>query len=130
MAVSRSRQTQAPIGTPCPCNHATNSAPSIAPLKPDGLERTQVGKRYLSGIDKMSAVVHGCGVSPPTYINTMSVSGPALVGHAESFIVLSVILCHSLCAQIFQFCTVTRSEEHTSELQSPCNLVCRLLLEK
>src|SRR2546426_7337175 len=27
------------------------------------------------------------------------------------------------------FCPV-RSEEHTSELQSPCNLVCRLLLEK
>src|SRR5256885_7868066 len=26
--------------------------------------------------------------------------------------------------------TLNRSEEHTSELQSPCNLVCRLLLEK
>src|SRR5256885_12775736 len=26
--------------------------------------------------------------------------------------------------------TAARSEEHTSELQSPCNLVCRLLLEK
>src|SRR2546426_3597240 len=26
--------------------------------------------------------------------------------------------------------TDERSEEHTSELQSPCNLVCRLLLEK
>src|SRR2546426_8686695 len=26
--------------------------------------------------------------------------------------------------------TRARSEEHTSELQSPCNLVCRLLLEK
>src|SRR5256885_11214604 len=26
--------------------------------------------------------------------------------------------------------TNVRSEEHTSELQSPCNLVCRLLLEK
>src|ERR1039457_2153641 len=25
---------------------------------------------------------------------------------------------------------VSRSEEHTSELQSPCNLVCRLLLEQ
>src|SRR2546426_7923146 len=25
---------------------------------------------------------------------------------------------------------VLRSEEHTSELQSPCNLVCRLMLEK
>src|SRR5256885_9464778 len=27
-------------------------------------------------------------------------------------------------------CDQARSEEHTSELQSPCNLVCRLLLEK
>src|SRR5256885_11624727 len=26
--------------------------------------------------------------------------------------------------------SLERSEEHTSELQSPCNLVCRLLLEK
>src|SRR5256885_7462655 len=26
--------------------------------------------------------------------------------------------------------STVRSEEHTSELQSPCNLVCRLLLEK
>src|SRR5205807_9584111 len=29
------------------------------------------------------------------------------------------------CALVYR-----RSEEHTSELQSPCNLVCRLLLEK
>src|SRR5256885_12628421 len=28
------------------------------------------------------------------------------------------------------FRRLARSEEHTSELQSPCNLVCRLLLEK
>src|SRR5256885_10707861 len=28
------------------------------------------------------------------------------------------------------FCRLRRSEEHTSELQSPCNIVCRLLLEK
>src|SRR2546426_8897131 len=28
------------------------------------------------------------------------------------------------------FALPPRSEEHTSELQSPCNLVCRLLLEK
>src|SRR5205807_9185078 len=32
--------------------------------------------------------------------------------------------------QGFSVITVIRSEEHTSELQSPCNLVCRLLLEK
>src|SRR5256885_3413006 len=30
----------------------------------------------------------------------------------------------------FDFHGWERSEEHTSELQSPCNLVCRLLLEK
>src|ERR1022692_70505 len=30
----------------------------------------------------------------------------------------------------FQTVHAVRSEEHTSELQSPCNLVCRLLLEK
>src|SRR5256885_4940890 len=29
-----------------------------------------------------------------------------------------------------QWLDIDRSEEHTSELQSPCNLVCRLLLEK
>src|SRR5256885_8568218 len=32
--------------------------------------------------------------------------------------------------QIGEFQVFHRSEEHTSELQSPCNLVCRLLLEK
>src|SRR5256885_11417259 len=35
----------------------------------------------------------------------------------------------SVCADPGTVCC-TRSEEHTSELQSPCNLVCRLLLEK
>src|ERR1039457_1221672 len=30
----------------------------------------------------------------------------------------------------WQLAIKNRSEEHTSELQSPCNLVCRLLLEK
>src|SRR5256885_10266251 len=29
----------------------------------------------------------------------------------------------------FRITSLPRSEEHTSELQSPCNLVCRLLLE-
>src|SRR2546426_5760479 len=34
------------------------------------------------------------------------------------------------CLQQWPINTEQRSEEHTSELQSPCNLVCRLLLEK
>src|ERR1022692_2591646 len=33
-------------------------------------------------------------------------------------------------SSIWRRTTPDRSEEHTSELQSPCNLVCRLLLEK
>src|SRR5256885_12627532 len=32
--------------------------------------------------------------------------------------------------QALELLRTHRSEEHTSELQSPCNLVCRLLLEK
>src|SRR5256885_11989922 len=32
--------------------------------------------------------------------------------------------------QRWNITNAARSEEHTSELQSPCNLVCRLLLEK
>src|SRR2546426_7860252 len=45
-------------------------------------------------------------------------------------------LCALLCASASNHLRhrlpsrITRSEEHTSELQSPCNLVCRLLLEK
>src|SRR5688500_19336969 len=34
------------------------------------------------------------------------------------------------CANHDRRGSAARSEEHTSELQSPCNLVCRLLLEK
>src|SRR5256885_8751588 len=35
-----------------------------------------------------------------------------------------------VATSIFLALKSLRSEEHTSELQSPCNLVCRLLLEK
>src|SRR5256885_7526070 len=37
---------------------------------------------------------------------------------------------HACAAVKFDAVALARSEEHTSELQSPCNLVCRLLLEK
>src|SRR5688500_20154932 len=37
---------------------------------------------------------------------------------------------HPMPSRIKSNNSSTRSEEHTSELQSPCNLVCRLLLEK
>src|SRR5256885_12773983 len=40
-----------------------------------------------------------------------------------------LLLCAAACAHAATV-AIDRSEEHTSELQSPCNLVCRLLLEK
>src|SRR3989454_5749526 len=41
-----------------------------------------------------------------------------------------VIVKNTLALRALGDAQVERSEEHTSELQSPCNLVCRLLLEK
>src|SRR5256885_5000873 len=65
---------------------------------------------------------------------TLFRSGPFGAPIAHGFLTLSLI------PQFFQNCfhiegaqmgvNYGRSEEHTSELQSPCNLVCRLLLEK
>src|SRR6266850_1553182 len=43
---------------------------------------------------------------------------------------LTVHVLASLATTWFATSVPVRSEEHTSELQSPCNLVCRLLLEK
>src|SRR5688500_13445678 len=38
--------------------------------------------------------------------------------------------CRGSRSKTASLCVTARSEEHTSELQSPCKLVCRLLLEK
>src|SRR5256885_13320923 len=43
---------------------------------------------------------------------------------------LSALCLARRCPLMVAPATNVRSEEHTSELQSPCNLVCRLLLEK
>src|SRR5256885_11144766 len=57
-------------------------------------------------------------------------------GHAlrEGDLLVAHELVDALAIQVgagqHQPCAGHRSEEHTSELQSPCNLVCRLLLEK
>src|SRR5258708_23743491 len=49
--------------------------------------------------------------------------GPHVLEAYLALIVFTVLLSHGLFPQF-------RSEEHTSELQSPDHLVCRLLLEK
>src|SRR2546426_12618886 len=74
-----------------------------------------------------------------TEIYTLSLHDalPICFRHATSGPTSSAGTAH--CFSISASCAATsctrsrvrrRSEEHTSELQSPCNLVCRLLLEK
>src|SRR5688500_19153346 len=43
---------------------------------------------------------------------------------------LPILQEHDSVSNVGLLLVTGRSEEHTSELQSPCNLVCRLLLEK
>src|SRR5205807_9257148 len=50
--------------------------------------------------------------------------------HVSGTISMSVSMCPLPVGTWRERRVQNRSEEHTSELQSPCNLVCRLLLEK
>src|SRR5256885_5553521 len=85
----------------------------------------------------------GAGESPGACI--VAVMNPADAPSESKPTLLIIDDDQELCAMLAEylapegFLTLTagtgpagleRSEEHTSELQSPCNLVCRLLLEK
>src|SRR5205807_5333434 len=85
----------------------------------------------------LTAVLRACGAQPDRYDKakwhtsegTLSVTGTKFMNWQRSqggggAIDLAMHLNH------LAFPAAVRSEEHTSELQSPCNLVCRLLLEK
>src|SRR2546426_5705158 len=53
---------------------------------------------------------------------------PRAERHAQQRVERRVVRAHPIGLRVAA--REVRSEEHTSELQSPCNLVCRLLLEK
>src|SRR5256885_6768727 len=61
-----------------------------------------------------------------------AVAAQAAVGAGEEHVRArpDVVLHAQLGAERMDGLHPARSEEHTSELQSPCNLVCRLLLDK
>src|SRR5688500_19743356 len=64
---------------------------------------------------------------PPLFTNSCNRLARSPVGHGALFMMTSRFPLRSAADN----CDARRrSEEHTSELQSPCNLVCRLLLEK
>src|ERR1039457_3144939 len=82
-------------------------------------------REWLSGaVGAAGTGLAGCFVSGTSASNGVLLSGPQLPSARN----------HSAGTLIRRFPDavfgVKRSEEHTSELQSPCNLVCRLLLEK
>src|SRR5256885_9514620 len=65
--------------------------------------------------------------SPPPHAHPWTESYFVIEGEAEVVIGGQAMRATPGC---FVSVPPGRSEEHTSELQSPCNLVCRLLLEK
>src|SRR2546426_8409480 len=66
--------------------------------------------------------------------SALNASAAQRTRRSEPNLILGVLECWrgnpQTAAKFFLQALDTRSEEHTSELQSPCNLVCRLLLEK
>src|SRR2546426_7682620 len=65
--------------------------------------------------------------SDPRIYNTVKVDGAVKYPGAYE---LKPMMRISQLLPVEKLLPEARSEEHTSELQSPCNLVCRLLLEK
>src|SRR5256885_7303080 len=80
-----------------------------------------------AGISQILRVLlHGYPILPSSPLPPSSADSPAAGLRSSAFVPFVMARMLSMFAQQMQ----ARSEEHTSELQSPCNLVCRLLLEK
>src|SRR2546426_6320440 len=71
---------------------------------------------------------------PYTTLFRSAVAHPSAVAATVNIGEGGMVLQGAFLESTVRSCAMTtatwRSEEHTSELQSPCNLVCRLLLEK
>src|SRR5256885_4268886 len=63
-------------------------------------------------------------------LNRVRLFGPHIGRAGVVSFLMPEVHAHDLVTVADQRGVALRSEEHTSELQSPCNLVCRLLLEK
>src|SRR5205807_9607987 len=65
--------------------------------------------------------------SAPVMVRKLAMAEPSLAARFEA---RRLGMAMAAIMPIIATTMRSRSEEHTSELQSPCNLVCRLLLEK
>src|SRR5256885_2764090 len=120
-------------GCPVPIRHTETLSPPVVGVlhKSDG---TPV-------VGAQVAVAYGYASSPCTRATAQATTDSAgvfrLVATQKDYRVVWVIPnfdrappSYLLCVGAGDTLLPARSEEHTSELQSPCNLVCRLLLEK
>src|SRR2546430_6738047 len=80
-------------------------------------------KSHWDGIKKQRLRVLDCGCGESSTAFTRKYWHPRLNQPEE-------VACFLLARPVFENWRAQRSEEHTSELQSQSNLVCRLLLEK
>src|SRR2546426_2124903 len=112
----------------------TRPPSSISPAKPPGSSRAAAAQRS-------SLVARDSGTGPPSesrWAAGSSTAGASAAqdgangvqrGPGEGWAHASPRRARATTL-FLQDVAAERSEEHTSELQSPCNLVCRLLLEK
>src|SRR2546427_2998188 len=91
-----------------------------------GGKKTSVGLDIGSGIIKVAVIDHSGSEAELVKVATTEVAADAIV---EGEVMDPGIVAEAIRG-LFSTAGVKRSEEHTSELQSQSNLVCRLLLEK
>src|SRR5256885_2333805 len=100
-----------------------------ASARTQAIEDIQEPRAYLTTVARRLLVNHLERRSlEQAYLASLHLLPPATVPSVEARAMLLETL-QELDA-LLDALPAKRSEEHTSELQSPCNLVCRLLLEK
>src|SRR2546426_7787242 len=120
------KATKAVSATRNTLNGSTKNCSSSATIGPSAITRPVSSAAAPKVTRLIMALASGAQRLCPTSASSIA---PATGITSTSAISKSVFL------QLFHMLDVEavellRSEEHTSELQSPCNLVCRLLLEK
>src|SRR5256885_9193895 len=91
----------------------------------------KTGRNFAAGMSGGVAYVYDEDGRFAERCNKASVSLDQVLPHDEHLAQVSPAVWHRRETDERQLrALIERSEEHTSELQSPCNLVCRLLLEK
>src|SRR5688500_15581881 len=101
-------------------------------LRSDLLARCEIAATFSAREHFVRIAPHIRVKNAPQLLHGCQVCGCKLSSHEIHFFNSDTMFTGNAPTKFDTFCedVFTRSEEHTSELQSPCNLVCRLLLDK